>query len=46
LRGERECLAGVDHRGDCDAADGVGHGVWVERLKAPEQARNYLVRTL
>ena len=26
LRGERECLAGVDHRGDGDAADGVGHG--------------------
>ena len=25
LRGERECLAGVDHRGDGDAADGVGH---------------------
>ena len=24
---ERECLAGVDHRGDGDAADGVGHGV-------------------
>jgi hypothetical protein len=25
LRGERECLAGVDHRGDGDAADGVWH---------------------
>lgn len=25
LRGERECLAGVDHRGNGDAADGVGH---------------------
>lgn len=27
LRGERKCLAGVDHCGDGDAADGVGHGV-------------------
>jgi hypothetical protein len=27
LRGERECLAGADHRGGGDAADGVGHGV-------------------
>ena len=26
LSGERECLAGVDHRWDGDAADGVGHG--------------------
>jgi hypothetical protein len=26
LRGEWECLAGVDHRGDGGAADGVGHG--------------------
>jgi hypothetical protein len=25
LRGEWECLAGVDHRGDGDATDGVGH---------------------
>src|ERR1035438_10291303 len=26
LRRERKCLAGVDSRGDGDAADGVGHG--------------------
>jgi hypothetical protein len=25
LRGERECLAGVDHRGDGDPADGIWH---------------------
>jgi hypothetical protein len=28
LRGERECLAGVDHRGDGNTADGIGHGWW------------------
>jgi hypothetical protein len=27
LRSERECLAGVDHRGDGDAADGIGHSL-------------------
>jgi hypothetical protein len=25
-RNERECLAGIDHCGDGDAAYGVGHG--------------------
>ena len=38
LRGERECLAGVDHRGDGDAADGVGHGCG---LSAAGQTRIY-----
>jgi len=27
LRGKRECLAGVGHRGHGDAADGVRHGM-------------------
>src|ERR1039457_5875925 len=33
LRGERECLAGVGHRRVGDAADDVGHGVWVKNRR-------------
>ena len=37
LRRERKCLAGVDHRGDGDATDGVGHG----KSRKCRKTRNY-----
>ena len=35
---ERERLAGVDHRGDGDATDGIGHGSGGLKASPDEQA--------
>src|ERR1039457_2320848 len=44
LRGEWECLAGVDHRGDGDAADGVGHCSRNESDKSFRRTRSRVLR--
>ena len=43
LRGERECLAGIDHRGNGDAADGVGHSWW-KRTQQPQTSALQVIR--